>query len=676
MADVKKADLTSMDIPEDKMRQLKQVFPEVFTEGLKVDLDKLKQVLGENVDAGKERFGMKWPGKADCFKIIQAPSVATLIPEKDESVNFDTSDNLFIEGDNLEVLKLLQKSYYGKIKMIYIDPPYNTGKDFIYPDNYSESLDTYLRYSGQIDAQGRKYSTNFEGDGRFHSKWLSMMYPRLYLARNLLRDEGVIFISIDDNEASNLRKLCDEIFGEENLLSIHHIQVRYGNKSLNERKDFQELIEYVFIYAKDKTCARFKKPFEEYPVEKFNLEIKHNPVPSKTVVENGRKVDIWVSDSYSIEKVDSAFDKFKETWISGSILTGTGHGTMYTNIIDKRRQEDGDGCLYRIHGIGEDGLGYRYYTNPKKENADRGKMYTKIPLKIIEELKSGPANKENPIINFYDYSADFGNIRHEGNMPFNGGKKPVKMLIQLMNYIDDKEFIVLDFFAGSGSTAHACLQLNSEDNGMRKFIMVQLPEQINADDKVLQEIAVKELNALPTISTIAKERIRRAIKKIQKDQAAVEKKGKTLFDDEKNIAFQDLGFKGFKLAQSNFKVWDGDAESKKEAVEKQLEMHVDHINPKSSQEDILFELLLKAGFELTTKIEKVSMVGKTVYSIEGGLMLICLEKELTKEVIKAMAEKNPSRVICLDEGFAGNDQLKTNAVQIMKSKGVEDFRTV
>lgn len=218
MAEVKKADLKSMDIPEDKLRQLKQIFPETFTEGLKVDLEKLKIAIGENAELGRERFGMNWPGKADCFKIIQAPSVATLVPEKNHSVNFDTTENLFIEGDNLEVLKLLQKSYYGKIKMIYIDPPYNTGSDFIYPDNYTESLDTYLRYSGQIDDQGRKYSTNVESDGRFHSKWLNMIYPRLYLARNLLREDGVIFVSIDDNEVHNLRQAMNEIFGEENFI--------------------------------------------------------------------------------------------------------------------------------------------------------------------------------------------------------------------------------------------------------------------------------------------------------------------------------------------------------------------------------------------------------------------------------------------------------------------------
>jgi adenine-specific DNA-methyltransferase len=247
MTDIEKMDLRSMDIVEEKREKLKELFPEVFTEGQKIDFERLKLTLGETVDVGKERYGMNWPGKADCFKIIQQPSIATLTPAREESVNFDKTDNLFIEGDNLEVLKLLQKSYFGKIKMIEIDGPYNTGNDFIYPDNYAESLDTYLRYTGQIDNEGRKYSTNTEADGRFHSKWLNMMYPRLFLARNLLRDDGVIFIHIDDNEVSNLRKLCDEIFGEVNFIE----QIIWKKRSTPPNdKIIGATHDYVLIYCK------------------------------------------------------------------------------------------------------------------------------------------------------------------------------------------------------------------------------------------------------------------------------------------------------------------------------------------------------------------------------------------------------------------------------------------
>jgi len=249
-ADPEKLDLRSHDIADDKKAELLKLFPEIKTEGGKIDFDRLKLVLGETVDVGRERYGMNWPGKADCFKTIQQPSLGTLLPRRDESVNFDTTENLIIEGDNLEVLKLLQKSYLGKVKMIYIDPPYNTGNDFIYPDNYSESLQTYLEYTSQTDDEGRRYSTNAETDGRFHSKWLNMMYPRLYLARNLMREDGVIFISIDDNEHDNLKKLCNEIFGEENFVASIIWEKVYSPKS--SAKYLSENHDYILLYARSK----------------------------------------------------------------------------------------------------------------------------------------------------------------------------------------------------------------------------------------------------------------------------------------------------------------------------------------------------------------------------------------------------------------------------------------
>src|SRR5262245_53045826 len=247
-------DLRSHDIVEDKQQELLRLFPEIHTKGGKIDFERLKLAMGDMVDVGKERYGMNWPGKADCFKTIQAPSLGTLRPCRDESVNFDTTENLIIEGDNLEVLKLLQKSYLGRVKMIYIDPPYNTGNDFIYPDNYTESLQTYLEYTGQVDAQGKKFSTNTEADGRFHSKWLNMMYPRLYLARNLLREDGVIFLSIDDHEVDNLKKVCNEVFGEENFLASVVWQKKYA--TANDKADFSESHDYILAYAKARPYSK------------------------------------------------------------------------------------------------------------------------------------------------------------------------------------------------------------------------------------------------------------------------------------------------------------------------------------------------------------------------------------------------------------------------------------
>ncbi|MFO7890920.1 MAG: site-specific DNA-methyltransferase, partial [bacterium] len=254
MSEPKKLDLHSLDITRQQKEKLRKLFPEVFTED-RIDFEKLKKTLGENIDNGKERYSMTWPEKSDCFKLIQSPSIGTLKPARDESVNYDITENLFIEGDNLEVLKLLQKSYYGKIKMIYIDPPYNTGNDFIYPDDFKENLSTYLQYTGQVDAEGRKFSTNTDTEGRFHSKWLNMMYPRLFLAKNLLRDDGVIFISIDDNEVCNLRKICDEIFGEENFVAV--LPTIMNLKGNQDQYGFAGTHEYTIVFTKNKEKAKF-----------------------------------------------------------------------------------------------------------------------------------------------------------------------------------------------------------------------------------------------------------------------------------------------------------------------------------------------------------------------------------------------------------------------------------
>ncbi|KJJ83339.1 type III restriction-modification system methyltransferase [Candidatus Omnitrophus magneticus] len=634
MAEAKKADLKSMDIPEDKLRQLKQVFPEVFTEGLKVDPDKLRLVLGENLDTGRERFGMNWPGKADCFKNIQAPSVATLIPAKEESVNFDSTENLFLEGDNLEVLKLLQKSYYGKIKMIYIDPPYNTGNDFIYPDNYAESLDTYLRYSGQLDEEGRKYSTNTEADGRFHSKWLNMMYPRLYLARNLLKPEGVIFISINDVEVDNLKKLCNEIFGEENFIS----QLVWENKEGGGGSDstyFRIKHEYILCYSRNKETALIEGveiSNEDRYTEKDEYFEKRGPYYlqklNQASIQYSKSLDYAIISPDSKELWPAQGEKRAcWRWSKEKVAWGVTNG-----FIEFKKDREG---VWQVYS--------KQYLNV--DNEDQPIERKNRPLAVIDRFSSTQGSKQMESLigpKIFSYP------------------KPKELLEYLISLIDVQNDIVLDFFAGSATTAQAIIDSNKKDGGRRKFICVQLPEKTDIDSQAYEA-------GYKTIADIGKERIRRVIKKTQEEQKE--------HLDFKSSDF-DMGFKVFKLMQSNFRLWEGSVDPNKAVVEKQLEMHVAHINSKSSQEDILFELLLKAGFELTTKIEKVSMAEKMVYSIEGGLMLICLEKELTTEVIKAMAENNPSRVICLDQGFEGNDQLKTNAVQIMKSKGVEDFRTV
>lgn len=622
MTEIEKLDLKSMNITEDKVQKLKQLFPEVITEGNKVDFEKLKTTLGESVDAGKERYGMNWPGKADCFKIIQQPSIGTLVPVLKESVNFDTTGNLFIEGDNLEVLKLLQKSYLGKIKMICVDPPYNTGNDFIYPDNYTESLDTYLRYTGQLDSEGRRYSTNTETDGRFHSKWLTMMYPRLFLARNLLREDGVIFINIDDNECDNLKKICNEIFGEENFIA-NFLWKKKSTSTNVEGVQVSTVCDYILTYGKSSE-AKIKQRIK--PKETRSYTGKDKIGNYRTIVIEKKDAGSYKRDSMKFEILGIKPRDGKRWQIGEETARELERNNRF--FIDEDRI-----VKLKIYDF-EDKDTYSAHPN-LLDNHGSSDSASKL---VNEDIFSTPELFSNP--------------------------KPVELINYLINIGTNECDWVLDFFAGSCTTAHSVIETNIKDGGNRKFICVQLPEPCDENSEAFKA-------GFKTIADIGKERIRRVIQKIKKE---IKDNRLPLFPD-KNPTL-DLGFKVFKLSTSNFKLWDANAPKEKEAIQKQLSLHVDHINPISSQEDILYEILLKSGFPLTTKIDQITLADKIVFSIAEGAMLICLEKELTAEVMKVIAEKKPIRVVCLDAGFKGNDQLKTNAVQIMKSRKITDFRTV
>jgi len=421
----------------------------------------------------KDRYGLFWFDVPEGFEddVEHKLPILKEMPKLAIKSKNDKPTHILIEGDNYHALTCLNYTHKGKVDVIYIDPPYNTGSDgFKYKDK--RFLDKY--------PDGTEVPTDHP---LRHSYWLSFMKKRLELANYLLNDTGVIFISIDENEFAQLKLLCDEVFREQNMLSIHHIQVRYGNKNLNEKKEFQELIEYTLIYAKNKKNFRANKNIEEYDLDKFNLEIKELKKPDKTLTIGGRKVDIFLAGSYSIKKYEKGdLDFFKETWLSGSIYSGTGHGLTYQRIVEKRVKEDGLSTIYKIHGLGEDGLGFRYMINPQREGSSRGKMFTKIPTEKREALENGNLTTERPVINFYDFSPDFGNIRHEGGISFNSGKKPVKMLKQLINYHKNKDAVVLDFFAGSGSTAHAVMDLNEEDGGKRQFII-----NTNNENKIMTD---------------------------------------------------------------------------------------------------------------------------------------------------------------------------------------------
>ena len=411
----------------------------------------------------KEGYGLKWEDKPEAVADLCDTQLPVLKEDKTKEIISDTNlpTNFIIEGDNYHSLFTLNFTHKKKIDLIYIDPPYNTGnKDFIYNDKYIDKEDTYR-----------------------HSKWLSFMSKRLKLAKQLLKESGVIFISIDDNEMAQLKLLCDKIFGDNNYITTLNIQVRYADKSLNEEKPFKPLLEYVLVYARNSNKFIVNRPQIEYTSEKFIYEIIELK-KGKNIIQNNHNVSVFKKGEWKIIKHNlNSNELLKETWISGSIYTTMSYGKVFQQVVEPRIIEDGLECLYKVHGRGEDGLGYRYYTGPKKANAKRGKMYSGIPTERINEMESeNGAIRYLPISNLQDYSAEFGNIRHEGGIPFNNGKKPVKMLKELINMHTKKDITILDFFAGSASTAQAVLEINEDDDGSRKFIICTNNENNICDD--------------------------------------------------------------------------------------------------------------------------------------------------------------------------------------------------
>jgi adenine-specific DNA-methyltransferase len=625
MTEPEEFDLRSHDTAGDKIAELLRLFPEIRTEAGKLDFDRLKLALGETVDIGKERYGMNWPGKADCFKTIQAPSLGTLRPCPEESVNFDTTENLIIEGDNLEVLKLLQKSYLGKIKLIYIDPPYNTGKEFIYPDNYAESLQTYLEYSGQVDVEGRKFGTNTETDGRFHSKWLDMMYPRLYLARNLLREDGVIFISIDDHEVDNLRKLCNDVFGEENFVACCVWQKRYSREN---RGTFGDAHEYIIIYAANQEA--FERTRNLIPMTEDQARVYKNP--NNDPKGRWRAVPMTAqgyrpNQMYEIATPSGKRHKPPEgrcwSMTEPEFLKLKAAGRIYFG-----KEEDSQPGVIRYLSEVDGLVPWTWWPSNEVGHTDEAR-------KEIREILGSQTIYDTP--------------------------KPHRLLQRIVEIASKADDVILDFFAGSGTTGHATIAANRQDGGNRKFVLVQLPEPCPPESGAFEA-------GYRNIAEICKERVRRVIQRLHDEDA-----GKLKMDDSIK---QDQGFRVFKLAESNFTTWDARVAHEPTALQNQLDFHIDHIRHERTPDDIFYELLLKSGFPLTTPIEKQTLAGKAVYSVAGGALVICLERELTLELIRAIAERKPERVVCLDEGFAGNDQLKANAVQTFKTKGIVKFQTV
>ena len=635
------------DMTQKNIDKISQLFPNCITEtkdengNLKkaVNFELLQQMLKSDIAEGDEAYEFTWVGKKAAIVEANTPIRKTLRPCKEESVNWDNTENLYIEGDNLEVLKLLQESYLGKVKMIYIDPPYNTGKDsFIYSDDFRMDADEYDELIEYKDEEGNvRFKQNNASNPRFHSSWCSMIYSRLLLARNLLSEDGFIFISIDDSETSQLKKICDEVFGESNYQNTNYIQVRYSDKTLTSDMNYHKQIEQVLIYSKSEKSKPYLKPIP-YDYDKFNFEIKELS-KGKEITLGGKRVEIFTKEQYKIIKKEiGTKDGLKEIWATGSILYGNSSGRFFRDYLNNRKSKDGLGILYKVYDIGDDQYPYRYFTGPQKENATKGKYYQGVPTEKLTE----DAKKTTPIPNFYDMAGDFGNIRLEGGVAFNGGKKPIKLINLYLDYFNDKDFIVLDFFSGSSSTAHAVINKNASDGGKRKFIMVQIPEKCEEGTDAFNE-------GFKNICEIGKERIRRAGKKIK---------------EENPLTTQDLdiGFRVLKVDDSNMKdVYY----SASEYEQGKLDMFESNIKEDRNDLDLLFGCLLDWGLPLSLPYTSEKIGKFTVHTYNDGDLVACFNEDVSEDVVKEIARKKPLRAVFRDSSFS-NSASKINVFEIFK----------
>ncbi len=634
----------SPDIKQLRLQKLEKLFPELFAEN-QLDWEKLKAAFGEDINFANERYVLNWAGKSDAFKILQQSTTATLQPAPEESVNFDTTENLFIEGENLEVLKVLQKAYYGRVKCIIIDPPYNTGSDsFIYPDRFSERKEDYLKRIGDKDEEGLLmkeglFRKNSKDSGHYHSNWLSMIYPRLFLAKNLLRDDGVIFVHIDDNEVHNLRLVMNEIFGEENFVA------KFPWKKRTTKSDVpfgvSQDYEWIVCFTKSNFSAgvSYERKYyqtDDYPEDRWRLsdlttqrtaEERPNSAFKMINPKTGKAYPFNPNRIWGVTK-----DTFPDYYKKGKIVFPDDYSFLNITIPAFRVFESED----KIKAI-------------KKFGSEEAKksVSTHLPKEVG---MNEDGNKD--ILALFDTKVF--------SFP-----KPVNLIQHFLATISTKDFIVLDFFGGSGTVAQAVIELNKEDGGNRKFILVQMPEQCDENSEAFKA-------GYKTIADIAQERIRRVIQRIEKERA------------EKPDLFEagtlDLGFKAFKLAPSNFKVWRGNEIDSEGKLLEQLDAFTDPVRPGVEKQNMLYELMLKAGRELASPLQHVTLSGVEgpasagYYSIDNGELIIALDA-MNKKLVEQIIAARPQKVITLDSLFAGNDQLKTNTVLQMRDAGI-DFKTI
>ena len=609
----------SMNIEHINMEKLKSVFPECFTEG-KLDIDKLLSLCGEYIDNDFEKYKFEWKGKAECLRLAQKRSTGTLRPCPEESVNWDTTKNLYIEGDNLEVLKLLQTAYYRKVKMIYIDPPYNTGNDFVYEDDFADPLARYKEVTQQTT------KSNPETMGRFHTKWLNMMYPRLRLAANLLRDDGVIFISIADHELINLRKLCDEVFGEENYIGSFIWRKKDGGGQAKEHFVIEH--EYIVVYQKSDQFI-WKDKVEKRSLKEYNKSDEKGTFKATKLAKwgNTARREDRPSMYFPIKSPDGK-DVFPIAPDGGDGRWRVGKPKMEELINSEL-----------IHWENRDGkwIPYEkeYFANQEKISKQRSILYnvanTGDGTNILTELFGKKDIFENP--------------------------KPIELINIFIESATDNDSIILDFFSGSATTAHAVMQLNAEDGGNRQFIMVQLPE-------VCDEKSEAYKAGYQSICEIGKERIRRAGKKI------LEENNQMTLEDKEQL---DIGFKVFKLDSSNLKTWDNTPVTAEQLdlLYERMNNMIHRVKSDRSDLDMVCEIMLKLGVPLTYSITAVEINGKIAYSIgEDCLLLICLAPDVQPEDVEQMAEYAPAKLIISRESFV-DDTAMANAHYILKDHGVE-----
>jgi adenine-specific DNA-methyltransferase len=652
-ADDIKLPLTSPDVNAERLARLRELFPEAFTEG-KLDTDKLNQLLGDNIAAAAERYGLSWTGKSEAIKNIQTQTTGTLLPAPDESVNFETTENLIIEGDNLEVLKLLQGGYHGRVKMIYIDPPYNTGGDFIYPDNFKEGLADYLKFSGQVSGEGVKLTTNPETDGRYHSKWLTMIYPRLFLARNLLREDGVIFVSIDDHEVHNLRAVMNEIFGEENFVA----EICWRNVTDNNPTLVTKDNEFILLYAKAvEELPQYWSSFVSDAKDMLSNEYARLKKESNSPNIIERRLREFIADNQDVLENLTRYKNVDEKGV-------------YTGSESVHNPRPGGYEFDVLHPVTKQPMrkpanGYRFPETTFREMEKAGLILYGEDHERIVKIKKYLDEFEDSLRSVIAMDGRLGSYDLKRTFP-DGEKvftnpKPVQLLKSFISYASSKDAIILDFFAGSGTTAQAVLELNTQDSGNRKFILVQLPEPTERKD-------------FPTIADITKERIRRVIKKLsttetQKQETAA---SQLKLGGSAPLRESDLGFKSFKLGSSNFKVWDSTSAPKDAAgLAEQLKLMAHNVEEDRSEDSLLYELILKSNLPLSVKIQKDKIGKQTFFDVADSTLAICLEKKITQETLRGIIARKPKGVICLDMAFVGNDELKTNIVLEMKSHSIE-----